>query len=112
VVWDDGSPAKDLHLSSVIFDLPDRQTSARGIVQPDGTFSLMTNKPGDGALAGEYTVLVVEGARKPLGGPDPSLMAPGQLDSKYADPRTSDLTATVKPGVNQITLKVKRAAKK
>jgi hypothetical protein len=112
VVWEDGTPAKDLHLSSVVFDMPEKQTSARGIVQPDGTFSLMTSKPGDGALAGDYKVMVVEGARMPLGGPGSSLMAPGYMDSKYADPRTTDLTATVKSGVNKITLKVKRTARK
>ena len=55
--------------------------------------------------------LVVEGARKPLPGGDGSQLAPGHMDSRYADPRTTDLKETVKPGVNRITLTVKRAAK-
>jgi hypothetical protein len=109
VFWEDGTPAKELALSSVIFDLPEKQTSARGVVQADGSFRLTTNKPNDGALAGDYKVMVVEAGRKALGGPDASLLAPGFLDSRYADPRTTDLTASVVPGKNVIALKVRRA---
>ena len=111
VVWeDDGTPAKELHLGSVIFDLPEKQTGARGMIQADGTFRLTTNQLNDGALAGDYKVLVVGGGRKPMG--DGSTLAPGHMDTRYADPSSTDLTATVKPGVNKITLKVKRAARK
>jgi len=106
---EDDTPAKELALSSVVFDLPEKQTSARGIVQPDGTFRLTTDKPNDGALAGAYKVMVVEAGRKPLGGGDGTLLAPGVLDSRYADPRTTDLTATVVPGKNVIKLTVRRA---
>ncbi|HTK77498.1 MAG TPA: hypothetical protein VL371_19695 [Gemmataceae bacterium] len=109
VVWEDDTPAKELHLGSVVFDLPEKQTSARGVIQPDGTFTLTTNKPNDGALAGEYKVLVVEGGRKPMAGGDGSQLAPGYMDSRYADRSTTDLTATVKPGKNVIKLKVRRA---
>ena len=109
LVWEDGTPAKELALSSVVFDLPEKQTSARGVVQPDGSFRLTTNKPDDGALAGDYKVMVVEAGRKHLGGGDGSLLAPGFLDSRYADPRTTDLTATVVPGKNIVKLTVRRA---
>src|SRR5207248_4180644 len=109
VVWEDGTPAKELALSSVVFDLPEKQTSARGVIQPDGSFRLTTYKPNDGALAGTYKVMVVEAGRKPLGGPDGSLLAPGYMDSRYADPRTTDLQVTVEPRKNVISLKVRRA---
>jgi hypothetical protein len=112
IVWEDGSPATELAGSHVIFDLPEKQTSARGIVQEDGTFRLTTNKPDDGALAGDYKVLVVEANRKPLGGPDPTELAPGVVDSRYASPATSDLRTTVERGRNQITLIVKRAPRR
>jgi hypothetical protein len=107
VVWKDGSPAKELEGSQVVFDLPEKQTSARGIILADGTFRLTTNNPNDGALAGEYKVLILE-TRKQQGGPDSSNIAPGVIDSRFYDPRTSDLKATVKPGTNQITLTVER----
>ena len=108
VLWKDGSPAKELAGSHVVFDLPEKQISARGIVQSDATFRLTTRKPDDGAPAGDYQVLVIEVGRKSLGGPDASAIAPGVMDSKFSDPRTSGLTATVKPGTNKITLTVER----
>jgi hypothetical protein len=111
VVWKDGSPAKELEGSQVVFDLPEKQTTARGVIGPDGSFRLTTNKPNDGALAGEYKVLVLE-TRKQIGGPDSSNIAPGVLDSRFYDPRTSDLHATVKPGLNKIMLTVERVSRR
>jgi hypothetical protein len=111
VVWKDGAPAKELAGSQVVFDLPEKQTSARGVIQEDGTFRLATNKPNDGALAGDYKVLVLE-TRKQVGGPDSSNIAPGVMDARYYDPRTSDLRATVKPGTNTITLTVDRTPRR
>lgn len=108
VVWKDGKPAKELQNGQVIFDLPDKQTSARGTIQADGSFTLTTKKPNDGALPGEYKVLIVEVGRKALGGPDGSAIAPGAMDTRYSDPSTSDLKATVKAGQNKITLTVDR----
>lgn len=107
VTWKDGTPAKELEGALIVFDLPEKQTTARGSVQADGTFRLTTKTDGDGALAGDYKVLITE-RRKAGGGPDPSEMAPGYMDIRYSDPRTTDLTATVKPGRNTITLVVER----
>jgi hypothetical protein len=110
VQWEDGSPAKELVNAIVIFDLPEKATKAQGNVQADGTFRLTTNKPNDGALPGEYKVLIIEVGRKALGGPDASAIAPGHMDSRYSDPSTTDLKATVeKRSDNKITLTVKRA---
>lgn len=109
VLWKDGTPAKELAGSQVIFDLPEKQTSSRGTIQADGSFRLTTNKADDGALAGEYKVMIIEVGRKPRGGPDATELAPGIVDSRYADPSTTDLQATVKPGAPKITLTVERA---
>ena len=109
VVWKDGSPAKELERGYVVFDLPEKQTSARGTIQADGTFRLTTNKPNDGALPGEYKVLVVEVGRKALGGPDATAIAPGAMDARFSDPSTTPLRATVVAGPNKITLTVERA---
>jgi hypothetical protein len=111
VVWKDGTPAKELEGALVVFDLPEKQSNANGSVQADGTFRLTTKKDGDGALAGEYKVLIIE-RRKAGGGPDPTAMAPGHMDVKYSDPTTSDLRATVKSGTNTITLTVERTPKR
>jgi hypothetical protein len=108
VTWKDGSPAKELEGALVVFDLPEKQTTARGSVRSDGSFKLTTKTDGDGALAGDYKVLIIE--RRLAGGTpdDPGAMAPGHMDVRYSDPRTTDLTATVKPGSNPVTLTVER----
>ena len=112
VVWEDGTPAKELVNAIVIFDLPAKQTKAQGNVQADGTFRLTTTKPNDGALPGEYKVMIIEVGRKALGGPDGSAIAPGHMDSRYSDPSTTDLMATVEQRKdNKVTLKIKRAAR-
>jgi hypothetical protein len=109
VVWKkDGTPAKELAGSQVIFDLPERQTTARGIIQADGSFRLTTNNK-DGALPGEYKVLILEVGRKPLPGGDGTALAPTVMDSRYQDPSTTDLKATVTSGTNKLTLPVERA---
>jgi hypothetical protein len=108
VLWKDGSPASDLAGSNVIFEGVDKKNSAVGSIQADATFRLMTNKPDDGAPAGDYKVLIIEVGRHALPGGDGSEMAPGKIDSRYADPSTTDLRATVKPGVNPVTLTVER----
>lgn len=110
VVWRDGTPARELAGSHVIFDLPEKQTSARGIIQADGSFRLTTQKENDGALPGKYKVLIVEANRKARGGgADPTEMEPTKMDSRYSDPSSSDLEAEVTRGSNKITLTVDRA---
>lgn len=109
VVWKDGGPAGELAGSHVVFDLPEKMTGARGLVKPDGSFRLTTSKPEDGALEGDYKVAVIE-VRKAAGGPDSGAIAPGLLDPRFYDASTSGLKATVKPGLNKITLTVERLA--
>jgi hypothetical protein len=111
VLWKDGTPAKELEGALVVFDLPEKQSNATGVVQADGSFRLTTANPNDGAMAGDYTVLIIE-RRKALGGADASVMAPGVMDVRYSDRAKSDLKATVKPGPNPITLTVERAARR
>lgn len=67
-----------LKFGSVIFQ-PEAGKAASGIIKPDGTFELFTNKPGDGALIGKHRVRVMstttqdpsfsvkEGQEMPLG---------------------------------------------
>ena len=105
IVWaDGGAPANELEGANVNFELPEKKTSSIGTVQPDGTFQLMTAAPGDGAYAGEYTVVISE-RRASAGG---ELLAPPKAHVRYADRSTSDLKAEVKPGRNKLVLKVER----
>ena len=104
--------AAELAGSQVIFELAEKNTSARGTLQTDGTFQLTTNAPDDGAFPGEHQVIIIEPPRPMLGGSDSSEIAPGLLDPKYADPGSSGLTATVEPKRNEITLTVERNPKR
>lgn len=68
---------------------------AVGDIQPDGTYCLTTNKPGDGAVAGKYKVFIV--------GTD------SREHSVFDEASSTELTAEVKPEVNEINFDLKPA---
>ena len=71
---------------------------ASGTVGPDGSFALSTYPHGDGAVAGEYNVVVTwmpENARE-LDNPK------NKLPAKYADSNNPVLKATVKEEANEV----------
>src|SRR5437899_2543704 len=55
VTYKDGTPVT---AGLVIFEPVDQKVSARGAIRPDGTFQLGTHRDDDGAMAGDYKVLV------------------------------------------------------
>jgi hypothetical protein len=110
LVWEDGTPAKELEGSQVVFESAALRTSARGVVGPDGTFRLGTRARDDGAPVGEYQVAVLEN-RKNADAAGTAL-TPALLAPKYADLTTAGLTATVKPGTTSVTFTLKRAPAK
>lgn len=112
VNWKDGSPAKELSGSLIFFNLADKDTSAQGRIQADGSFRVTTNKPDDGALVGEHVVTIIEVGRQSVGGAESGALVPAKVDTKYMTPGTSDLRATVKPQTNKITLTVERGSGK
>jgi hypothetical protein len=65
----DGAP---LSGASVEFVPEDGGHSAVGTTDSEGKFSLTTYKPGDGALRGEYRVVVKKSPQGALAKPDPS----------------------------------------
>jgi hypothetical protein len=82
---------------------PAKGRAATGAIQPDGSYTLQTENPDDGALVGDYRVSI--SARdevvldyRPAKPVPPKLLVP----EKYEDPATSGLTATVKSGRNRI----------
>src|SRR5262245_29778994 len=62
VLFDDGTPLEE---GMVVCEMKagDKPVMARGAIQRDGTFQLGTVKPGDGAPAGTYRVLVTPRSR-------------------------------------------------
>jgi hypothetical protein len=82
--------------------------NAVGVIGPDGSYTLQTEKPGDGALLGDYIVTVSAHDEavldyipaKPV---EPKLLAP----AKYENPKTTDLKATVKRGASPVNFDLK-----
>ena len=109
VVWQDGSPAKELAGSQVVFESAELKVSARGVIGPDGTFKLGTRTREDGAPVGDYEVTVIEHRRN--ANAEGTALVPAVLPPKYADLKTSGLTATVKSGTTPLTLTLERARK-
>lgn len=110
VVWSDGTPAKELQGSQVVFESAELKLSARGSVGAEGNFTMTTINPDDGIPAGNYKVAIIEMRKN--ANTEGTTLAPGLLDPKYYDLPTSGLTATVSNGRNPITLTVDRAKKK
>ncbi|MDO5553488.1 MAG: hypothetical protein Q4G68_06975 [Planctomycetia bacterium] len=88
------SPGTELIIT---FTNPDNVT-AQGLVSPDGTYTLSTLRKNDGAMEGEYRVLLrMARMEPPEESPDAaSYFVP--IDSKYEAATTSDLTANVVKG--------------
>lgn len=103
VVWSDGTPATELAGYGVEFNAPEAKVSATGVVKPDGSFELGTDKPGDGVLPATYKVSIAPPPR------DDDTPAPKPLlPRKYEDSETSGLTETIERGKKVVTLKVER----
>lgn len=84
--------------SGVIYFQPDRGRgpSSMGSIKPDGSFQLYVNGQRDlrGAFPGTYRVYVRSHAADRAG---------SHLDSKYQDPRTTDLLVHVRPDWNYVS---------
>jgi hypothetical protein len=69
----------------------DAKFSARGKLQPDGTYKLDSLKDNDGLAPGMYQVYITGHKRDPTGG----LNLVSDIDAKYEDPSTSGLSCEV-----------------
>jgi hypothetical protein len=109
VVWADGTPAKELEGSQVVFESAELKISARGTIGPDGGFTMTMINPDDGVPQGHYKVFIVE-ERKPINN-DWSNVKPALVDEKYSSVAKSHLEATVTSSKNLITLMLDRKKK-
>lgn len=94
-----GEPVTSGTISFIAADKP----AAYGDLQPDGTFALHTENPGDGATPGAYRVIVV--AMQDQGGLLPeqrSPLPPPTVPIKYTSLATTDLTADVVSGKKNV----------
>lgn len=93
VTLKNGTPVKG---ASVNFDNVDLHVKAWGITGNDGTYSLMSLKPGDGARPGTYHVSV----HQPLPADSRLGITPPPFQARYQSFDKSGLVYTVKPGDN------------
>ena len=92
VVFTDGSPLRGGNIEFAPKE-GTIKTSARAMIEDDGTFRLSTFGDGDGAMGGVYRVSLIPARRRG----EQVGMAPRSLDGKYQDPNSSGLEATVSP---------------
>jgi hypothetical protein len=89
---------KPLARASLAFHPADQSMpTPLGSVEADGTFQLTTYEDGDGAPAGDYAI-TIEWRR--LATLDDEKPPPNTLPARYADPKTSGLTAKISAGEN------------
>lgn len=108
VTYEDGSP---LAAGTVIGEatVDGKPVSVQGIVEPDGSFSLGTQRPGDGALPGNYRVIVMPVA---LGDSELAAGKVPAVDGKFTKFNSSGFTCEVKPEPNVLNLTVTLAKPK
>ena len=107
VVFEDGSPAKEMAGGTVIFELIGGTVSARGEIQPDGTFQLTTEKKNDGVLPGRHRVAVTEPPPE-----DFDHIPPPIIDPKYHRLSKSGIEVEVGNEPAEVTIRVHRNPKR
>lgn len=91
---------------------------AGGEIMPDGTYELSTTNPGDGAMAGEFRVVVTQTVfKEPDGGEDGKAVTSeataivaeaDRIPAIYSDYEKSPLTAKVEAKSNELNFNLKR----
>jgi hypothetical protein len=83
------------------------EVEAFGDVNPDGTFTLTTYKPGDGAVPGTYVVTVSPFNYRSKTGNPTKIANAAQIPARYGDAAHSGLKVTINPdGGNDLSLKL------
>lgn len=94
VVFADGSPVK---VGTVETKSVEHGVQATGNINLDGTFTLTTYKPDDGAVAGQHRCVVIQFIQlEEIPNYRPSTM--GVVNRKHSMYSTSELSFSVKPG--------------
>jgi len=103
VTFEDGTP---LPAGGIVFlQEGEKAIQAQGSIQPDGSYELGTNRPGDGAAPGKYRVLINPGDMT-----DWDAKVRSVFDKRYLDYKTSGLEFEVKAGSNDFPIRLSKAA--
>jgi hypothetical protein len=104
VVDQQGQPIAGLAGSEIYFSQPSTNTSSVGEIAADGSFTMYTQRPGDGVPPGDYQVYI---PRRRI---DPEREAPQSIEAKFEKPESSGLQVTVEKKKNTFEFKVNRVA--
>lgn len=88
--------------ATVVFTDEAKHRSASGTVGADGSYSLTSKSPGDGAPPGTYQVTV----HTPSAADSSQAQPPRTFHTKYENPSSSTLTREVKSGNNEFNLEL------
>ena len=104
VTYDDGSPVT---AGTLIAETTTngKVVAVQANIESDGTFRCGGAAPGDGALPGSYRALITAPT---ISDAEQALGKRPALEGKYARYETSGITFDVKPGKNEISIKVSR----
>jgi hypothetical protein len=91
----------------VVFEPTDKdvKTSARGILQPNGSFRMGTFHDTDGVAEGRYRVAVVPAWRHI---PERARPDPPPFDKRFSSQSASGLECVVKPGRNEFNITIEK----
>lgn len=85
-----------VHVGSIELKSREHGVHARGTLDTDGSFTLTTYEPGDGAVAGEHDCVIVQMIMvEDVSGHKASTI--GVIDRRYSSYATSGLVVTVQP---------------
>ena len=99
-IFVNGQPAAGAEVVFYPINPGEKKYFPAATVEPDGSFRLTTKRADDGAPEGEYRISVLWcDTRREEG---ETLYSPDKLNYRYYDPAYSGLTATIKPGINEL----------
>ena len=107
VKWRDGQPATELSDGAIelqVIEGPTIRVSPRAPIRSDGTFTLRTYRPNDGAPAGKYRVAILPWFPMEEDLPPP----PKIVDRRLQSFQTTPLQVAIKPAPNEIELTIDR----
>jgi hypothetical protein len=107
VTYADGTPVTE---GLVVFERQEggKAITARGEIQPDGSYRLSTAKSGDGVPPGKYRVLVTP--KTDLNEVDKPRPAP--FDPSFTEFKTSGLEFEVKPDATEFPIRLTKPGKR
>lgn len=92
----DGEPLPQ----GIVYVLPSKGRSAKGMIQPDGSFVLSTYEQGDGAQVGTHPAVVAALPKDELDQEQRQLRMP--IPKRYSRASTSGLTVEILPGEDNV----------